>query len=93
MNEFSEEMREYLLRLSETQPVTQPEAGWPDRVADIEIDREALQERNRKLQELQAEIEPYALYLDPEVVMYKAPVNTPSLAKFVEKFLTIMRSA
>lgn len=56
------------------------------------VDKEALEKRNRKLEELQAEIEPYAFRLEPEVVMYKASVNTPSLAEFAEKFLTIMRS-
>ena len=35
---LSEEMREYLFRLSESQPVTMPEAGWPDEVAQLETD-------------------------------------------------------
>ena len=67
-------------------------AKMGDEVKALLADKEALQKRNRKLEELQAEIEPYALYLEPEVVMYKASVNTPSLAEFAEKFLTIMRS-
>ena len=45
-----------------------------------------------ELKELQAEIEPYAVRLDPEVVMFKATPNLSSLADWVERFLTIMRS-
>lgn len=45
-----------------------------------------------RLRELQAELEPQALRLEPEVVMYKATPNLVPHAKALEKFLTIMRS-
>ena len=38
---LSDEMREYLNRLSEIEPVTHPEVVWPDRVADLEAKLEA----------------------------------------------------
>ena len=42
MNEkLSERMREYLFRLSEREPVTMPEVGWPDEVAALEAKLEA----------------------------------------------------
>ena len=37
---LSERMREYLFRLSEVQPVTHPEVGWPDEVAQLEAELE-----------------------------------------------------
>ena len=43
MNEkLSERMREYLFRLSEREPVTMPEVGWPDEVAALEAKLEAM---------------------------------------------------
>jgi len=43
MNEkLSERMREYLFRLSEREPVTMPEVGWPDEVAALESKLEAM---------------------------------------------------
>ena len=41
---LSEEMREYLFRLSEHEPVTRPEAGWPDAVAELEAENAELRE-------------------------------------------------
>ena len=38
---LSERMREYLFRLSEREPVTMPEAGWPDEVAALEAKLDA----------------------------------------------------
>ncbi len=52
----------------------------------------ALIEQLQGLRELQGEIEPYAVRLDPEVVMNKSTPSLPHLAEWVEKFLTIMRS-
>lgn len=52
----------------------------------------ALEVQVAALGDLQAELEPYALRLEPEVVLYK---STPSLVRHamaLEKFLTIMRN-
>ena len=40
---------------------------------------------------LRQEIEPYAVRLEPEVVMNKSTPSLSHLAEWVEKFLTIMR--
>ncbi len=45
-----------------------------------------------ELKNLQAEIESYAVRLDPKVVMNKSTPFLPHLAEWAEKFLTIMRS-
>lgn len=42
---LSEEIREYLFRVSEVVPITMPEVGWPDEVALLESDNDALKER------------------------------------------------
>ena len=40
---LSERMREHLFRVSENEPVTSPEAGWPDEVAALEAKLEAME--------------------------------------------------
>lgn len=48
--------------------------------------------KHDRLWRLKKEIEPYALRLKPEVVMYKSTPSLSSLADWVERFLTIMRN-
>ncbi len=59
--------------------------GMADTLHDYEAQLAALRE-------LQAELEPYALHLEPDVVLYKATPNLVPHAEALEKFLTIMRS-
>ena len=46
---LSERMREYLFRLSEREPVTMPEIGWPDEVAALESELALLRRVVRQL--------------------------------------------
>ena len=48
---LSEEMREYLFRLSEHEPVTRPEAGWPDAVAELEAENDRRADKIELLRE------------------------------------------
>ena len=48
---LSERMREHLFRVSENEPVTSPEAGWPDEVAALEAKLEAMERALELLKE------------------------------------------